>query len=236
MPKTKTTTRVRTATPAGNQRKPGPRSAKGTTHPAFDREQQFQKRRLAMLQIAIGAFNRTGFHATSMEAIAAELGLTKGTLYHYYESKTALLYECVLHSIEDGRLIATSADAAGGSGLEKLERYLRAQFGTLAGKSGSSWLMTDISALPDAQQAEARRCSRRVDSLVQKFIAEGVADGSIESTHPKIAEFFLMGALNWLPRWYSPQGAMGSEALAEIFIRMVFDGIRAQRCARAKAA
>ena len=217
-------------------RKAGPRAGKGATHPAFDRNDQFQKRRLAMLEIAIGAFNRTGFHATSMEAIAAELGLTKGTLYHYYDSKTTLLYECVLHSIEDGHLFAARADTAGGSGLEKLECYLRAQFGTLAGKSGSSWLMTDISALPDKQQAEVRRCSREVDSLVQKFIAEGIADGSIESTHPKIAEFFLMGALNWLPRWYSPKGAMGSEELAEIFIRMVFDGIRARRAPRSKAA
>lgn len=231
MPKTK----ARSVASVTHTRKPGPRSARTTTHPAFDRNDQFQKRRLAMLQIAIGAFNRMGFHATSMEAIAAELGLTKGTLYHYYESKTALLYKCVLHSIEDGRLLAASADAAGGSGLEKLERYLRAQFSTLAGRSGSSWLMTDISALPSSQQTKVRRYSRVVDALVQKFIAEGIADGSIASTHPKIAEFFLMGALNWLSRWYSPKGAMGSGELAEIFVRMLFDGIRAPGVARARA-
>jgi TetR/AcrR family transcriptional regulator len=221
---------------AAQRRKPGPRSSNTTTHPAFDRNDQFEKRRLAMLQIAIGAFNRTGFHATSMEVIAAELGLTKGTLYHYYESKTALLYECVLHSVEDGRVLAVNADAAGGSGLEKLEHYLRAQFQTLAGERGSSWLMADISALPAAQQTEVRRASRVVDALVQKFIAEGVADGSVQSTHPKIAEFFLMGALNWLPRWYSPQGSMGSAELTEIFIRMVFDGIRARGGVKGKSA
>ena len=58
-------------------------AAKPPRHPAFDRDDQFQKRRQALVQIAIHFFNRRGFHATSMEAIATEVGLTKGTLYHY---------------------------------------------------------------------------------------------------------------------------------------------------------
>ena len=51
-------------------------------HPAFDRDEQFHKRRQALLQAAIHLFNRHGYHATSIEAIAAAVGLTKGTLYH----------------------------------------------------------------------------------------------------------------------------------------------------------
>jgi len=198
-------------------------------HPAFDRDGQFQKRREALVRIAIHFFNRRGFHATSMEAIAAEVGLTKGTLYHYYDSKIALAYECMLASIDDGLRMAQKADEAGGTGLEKLERYLRLQFETLAGRGGSSWLHAEMSVLDEEQQAEARRRSREVDARVQKFIEEGVADGSIVQVDPKIAEFFLMGALNWLPRWYSPEGSMSSAELAALFIRMMFDGLRAKR-------
>ena len=197
-------------------------------HPAFDRDDQFQKRREALVQIAIHFFNRRGFHATSMEAIAAEVGLTKGTLYHYYDSKTALAYECMLASIDDGLRMAHKADEGGGSGLEKLERYLHLQFETLAGRGGSSWLHAEMSVLDEEQQAEARRRSRAVDTRVQKFIEEGVGDGSIVSVDPKVAEFFLMGALNWLPRWYSPEGPMSSADLAALFIRMMFDGLRAR--------
>lgn len=212
-------------------KKPPAKSAarKPARHPAFDRDDQFQKRRRAMLHAAIHLFNRHGFHATSMEIIATELGLTKGTLYHYYDSKTDLAYECLLESIADGRAVAEAAQAGGGSGLARLERYLRMQFETLAGRGGSSWLLADISVLPPAQQAEARKRSREVDARVQKFIADGVADRSIAGVDPKVAEFFLMGALNWLPRWYSPQGAMTSAELAEVFIRMLFDGLRVAR-------
>lgn len=195
-------------------------------HPAFDRGEQYEKRKLAMVQTAISAFNRRGFHATSLDEIAAELGLNKATLYHYFKNKADLLYECMLHAVEDGRLIAEQAEAGGGTGAEKLERFLRLQFQTLAGRNGSSWLIADISALPETQRNEVRRLSRIVDTKVQKFIADGVIDGSIATTEPKIAEFFLIGALNWLPRWYSPDGRISSDELATIFIRIVLDGLR----------
>jgi TetR/AcrR family transcriptional regulator len=200
--------------------------ARTALHPAFDRGDQFGKRKLVMVQTAISAFNRRGFHATSLDEIAAELGLNKATLYHYFKNKADLLYECMLHAVNDGRLIAEQAEAGGGSGAEKLERFLRLQFQTLAGRNGSSWLIADISALPEARRNEIRRLSRVVDTKVQKFIADGVADGSMAATEPKIAEFFLIGALNWLPRWYSPDGRISSDELATIFIRIVMDGLR----------
>ncbi|WP_420467080.1 TetR/AcrR family transcriptional regulator [Panacagrimonas sp.] len=215
--------------------KAAPRRAKATMaaasprpprHPAFDRDDQFQRRRHAMLRTAIHCFNRHGFHATSMEIIATELGLTKGTLYHYYDSKIDLAYECILESVDDGLLLAQRAQEGGGSGLQRLERYLHLQFETLAGQGGSSWLLADISVLRPEQRAEARKRSREVDALVQTFIADGIRDGSIVNVDPKVAEFFLMGALNWMPRWYQPEGALSSADLASLFIRMMFDGLR----------
>ena len=163
-----------------------------------------------------------------MDAIAAELGLTKGTLYHYYKSKTDLLFDCLLQGVEDGRAMAERAAVGGGRGAEKLERFLRLQFQTLAGSSGSSWLNADMSALPEGQRSEISKRSRVVDAMVQKFISDGIADGSVVSTEPKIAEFFLIGALNWLPRWYSPDGRVTSDELASIFVRIVLDGLRSK--------
>lgn len=202
--------------------------SKRAPHAAFDREDLFERRKLALAQAAIVAFNRHGFHATSMDMIAAELGLTKGTLYHYYRSKTDLLFDCLLQAAEEARATAEQAALGGGSGVQKLERFLRLQFQTLAGSTGSSWLNTDISALPDGQRNEIRKRSRIVDGMVQQFISDGIADGSIVTTEPKIAEFFLIGALNWLPRWFSPEGHITSDQLASIFVRIVLDGLRSK--------
>ena len=117
----------------------------------------------------------------------------------------------------------------GGRGVDKLERFLRLQFQTLAGATGSSWLLsTDLSAVDRTHSAPTSAESRAlVDAILQTFIVEGMADGSIVNTEPKIAEFFLIGAMNWLPRWYNPNGRITSEELAAIFIGIVLDGLRA---------
>lgn len=205
---------------------PRTKARKASLHPAFDRGEQFEQRRAAMLQAAIRAFNRNGYHATSMDTIAAALGLTKGTLYHYYKSKIEILYECMLYVLEEARALAEDVERGGGLGVERLERFLRRQFETLAGSQGAAWPVADMSALPAPLEAEVREKSRQVDRIVQKFIADGMRDGSIRATEPKIAEFFLMGALNWLPRWYSPGGSLTSDQLAAIFLRIVLDGLR----------
>jgi TetR/AcrR family transcriptional regulator len=218
--------RVVSSQPAPSPR--AARAAKAAVHAAFDRDSLFAQRKHALAQAAIGAFNRHGFYATSMDAIAAELGLTKGTLYHYYNSKSDLLYDCLLQSVEDGRGMAEAAAAQGGRGVDKLERFLRLQFQTLAGRTGSSWLLSaDLSALSVLQRADIRKKSRSVDAIVQRFIVEGMADGSIVDTEPKIAEFFLIGAMNWLPRWYNPNGRITSDELASIFVKIVLEGLRA---------
>lgn len=223
--------RVRIASPVSRSRAAAPKAArtgKSNVHAAFDRDSLFAQRKQALAQAAIGAFNRHGFYATSMDTIAAELGLTKGTMYHYYKSKSDLLYDCLLQGVEDGQRIAEAAAAEGGRGVDKLERFLRLQFQTLAGRTGSSWLLsTDLSALTNPQRADLRKKSRLVDAILQTFIVEGMADGSIVNTEPKIAEFFMIGAMNWLPRWYNPNGRITSEELAAIFIGIVLDGLRA---------
>ena len=57
-------------------------------------------KRNAVLREAARAFNRQGFHATSLDVIARELGVTKAALYHYFPNKSALLTACFDHVME----------------------------------------------------------------------------------------------------------------------------------------
>ena len=128
--------------------------------------------------------------------------------------------------MENGQALAEAAAATGGSGLQKLEHYIRTQFDALIRKEGAAWVLGDISLLRPDQQVEVRRRSRLVDGLVRGFIEEGLADGSIACADPRITEYFLMGAINWLPRWYRPDLGHSAEDLAEIFLRFALDGLR----------
>jgi TetR/AcrR family transcriptional regulator len=195
-------------------------------HPAFDPAERHDQRRAAMVQTAVHLFNRSGFHATSVEEIARELGLSKALLYHYFVDKTELLYECYLYALDCTLAAVNEAQRIGRSGREKIETYVHAQFKTLAGADGAAWVLSDLSALEPQQRRHVRKQSRAIDQMLQAFLAEGLADGSIAGAEPKITEFFLIGALNWLPRWYKPGGSLTGQELAEIFLRLTIDGLR----------
>ena len=201
-------------------------STRRQPHPAFDRSEDYQRRRQAMVQTAAYLFNRSGFHATSIGEIVAELGVSKAALYYYFADKTDLLYHCHLQAVENGEALAEAAAGAGGSGLQKLETYIRTQFDALVRKEGAAWVLGDISLLRPAQREEVRRRPRRVDGLVRGFIEEGIADGSIACAEPRITEYFLMGAINWLPRWYRPELRQSAAQLADIFLHFAIDGLR----------
>jgi len=206
---------------------PSPRrSPPRPRHPAFDPAERHGERRSAMVRTAVHLFNRSGFHATSVEEIARELGLSKALLYHYFADKTELLYECYLYALDCTLAAVTQAAKSGRTGREKLEAYVRLQFETLAGKDGAAWVLSDLSALAPQQRRHVRRQSRAMDQMLQEFLAEGLRDGSIAGAEPKITEFFVIGALNWLPRWYRVHGTLSGQQLGEIFLRLIIDGLR----------
>ena len=58
-------------------------------------------KRLEVLREAAASFNFKGYHATSMNEIAASLGVTKAALYHYFPNKNSLLAACFEHAFGD---------------------------------------------------------------------------------------------------------------------------------------
>ncbi len=85
--------------PTRNPRAPRPPPASPWA-PAPDRELQRQAKRDAVLQAGAQLFNERGFHATSLDDIAARLGVSKPTLYYYVKNKDQILIECVRQGLE----------------------------------------------------------------------------------------------------------------------------------------
>jgi hypothetical protein len=58
------------------------------------------------------------------------------------------------------------------------------------------------------------------------FIKEGIADGSVAPVDPKFTEFWILGSLAWMPRWFKPHGKLGADEVAQSFITLITDGLR----------
>ena len=100
------------------------------------RDAQLEMKRDAIYREAAAAFNRRGFHGTSMDDIAHALGVTKAALYRYVPNKHQLLYRCHLDAMDAAFASLEHGRAAGGSGLEMLERTLRGYLGAIIDEFG----------------------------------------------------------------------------------------------------
>jgi AcrR family transcriptional regulator len=190
-------------------------------------EQRLEERetkRQAVLRAAVRMFNEHGFHATSLEAVAASLGISKPTIYHYLGNKDQVLLECVSFGLEQLLQAADAARRQPGPGVERLRSFLRRYAQINMGDFGRCVIRTGEEALSPDSSRRFRELKRQIDLAMRKLIEEGIADGSIAPVDPKILAFTLAGALNWPARWYDAEGKLSAEDLSRQMVDMLTYG------------
>lgn len=198
------------------------------------RDEQYRLKRQAVIREAGRAFSKEGFHGTSLEDIAKTLNVTKAALYHYVKGKHEILYECHKLAHDLGDEAVDQAKQQGKNGLEKLTLFLTSYIETLTGEFGSCVVLTDVDSLrlEDRRDIIARR--DKFDRSFRMIIQEGIDDGSIRHCDPKLADLLIMGAVNWIPKWYSPEGARTGREIAEGFVAILVHGLDASSSAKKK--
>src|SRR3984893_8372917 len=97
-----------------------PRRADAWKDAGQSRDEQFAAKRSALIRKAARAFSARGFYNTSLDDIAAQLGVTKPALYYYVKSKEDILYACHVISNELGSEAMAYAENLKGSGLDRV--------------------------------------------------------------------------------------------------------------------
>ena len=70
-----------------------------------------------------------------------------------------------------------------------------------------------------------RAMKRRIDESLRMLIAEGARDGSVRGGDPALAAAAVAGAINWIPRWQDPDGALSPEAVARRLVDILMLGM-----------
>ena len=203
--------------------------------PKPSREEQRELKRRAVIQEAARSFLHKGFRATSMDDIASTLGVTKGALYRYVSDKHEVLFECfkLAERLSDGAL--ERAVAHEGSGLEQVRIFVLGFIEEFVSQGIAGTIMSELDELRPGQRDEIIRGRDRADHGLRAIIAKGVDDGSIRPCNPKLAVFTIMGAVNWIPSWYSVGGAFGAHEIADMMTDLFVNGLAAKARARKPA-
>lgn len=202
---------------------------------AFNKDEQRRRKRQAVVRVAATAFNRKGFSNTTMDDVASVLGVSKPSLYQYFDSKQDLLYHCHQLSMDHGEAGLALAAKSGGSGFERLKIYLIRYMQGIFGDFGSCAVLTDVDSLEPKRRVEVVERRARISAATVKIIAEGVKDGSIVGVDPKLASLFVLGVVNWIPLWYRSTGPNKPDEIIDAFIRMMGSGLHMQDTTRGMA-
>ncbi len=195
----------------------------------FDRKEQAQQKKQALLREAVRVFNQRGYENASLEDVARNLKISKAALYYYFGSKQEILYECFSMSFDIWDEALEYAIAHGTTGRDKIEIYIRRYIAQGLRELHPTINVREQEALaPEFRQKLAkRRRSRR--NLVRQIIADGIKDHSIRDCDSRIAVSVITGAISWLFRVYRPEGALTAEAFADQSVRLMLDGLAGER-------
>jgi len=192
--------------------------------------------RIGILKSAAKAFRRLGYHGATVEEIAAALHMNKGNLYYYFKNKEEILYACHQYSVDrliqllhDAEHTAERADA-------KLRTIIVGAVHLILDELHGTALFLDLEALTPAHLKAVIGQRDRFDHGLRRIIAEGIEEGTFanvprddaEEMHAKLLSFAMLGAINWIPRWYNPTGAATSEEIAQQFADYLIAGLKHQ--------
>ena len=184
-------------------------------------------REAALHEAATRLFRERGFHATSMQDLAEDLGMNRGSLYHYIEAKDDLLWAIVNGAMErlDGavRPILESADPI----PRRLERAIAAHL-AFAAEHGDELALVQIELRALTRDRRAMLVGQRdaYEAAWREAIRQGVADDSIRPVDVPLATIAILSVCNWFTQWYRPDGPLDVPAIGREFAGLFLDGLR----------
>ena len=185
--------------------------------------------RVDIMKSAAKAFRRLGYHGATVEQIAAALKMKKGNLYYYFKNKEAILFACHQYSLDELIRLLDEVERSGLSADEKLRRLIVAFVHTILDELHGTALFLDLEALSPVHLKAVIARRDTFDRGVRRVLEEGMATGTFGPGDAKLRAFALFGAVNWIPRWFNPDGPASSQEIADHFADFLIGGLRAKR-------
>jgi AcrR family transcriptional regulator len=203
----------------------------------FGRPGPAEEGRKAILEAAATAFAKKGYLATSIDAIADELGATKGRVYHYYRGKAEIFLDVVVTGMYD--LIDDLEPLS-----KQQERTPRQRIYDMAHLHATLMMTRNHPQRVSVQAVEMRtspeiavhrealtevfELRRKYERIFIDVVEEGIKAGEFRPLDSNLAVKSALGSLNWIPIWYTAERG-NEEYVAEVadaFAQFIVNGLK----------
>jgi AcrR family transcriptional regulator len=182
-----------------------------------------EEKRAAIRKGAAAYFAEHGFDRASMTAAAKHCGVSKALIYHYYDSKEALLYDILDHHLS--KLVADVEAAPETDGLRGLVRAILIAY---KGADAEHKLQLDsLTVLEPEQQAPLVDLQRRLIDMMGAALKAEAPERFKNGTNLRAVTMSVFGILNWYYMWNRPGKGLNREDYADLVTDLVLGGIHA---------
>jgi AcrR family transcriptional regulator len=187
-----------------------------------------------LIEAAERLFAQQGYAGTSLQELAAAVGLTRTGVYHYIRSKEDLLEYLVrgftLETARDLERLAADREA---DVVPRLREGVR-NMAMLVAHHPKRFrlLLNSESEFPDSLAKQYRLARRRSLTALTDLVSQAIVHGECRPVDAELAAFSLLGAANWVSFWYprpSGDGALPPDQLATRLTDIALGGIIAPR-------
>ena len=189
-----------------------------------------ESRREQILRTATRIFCEKTYHGTTLQEIASAVGMLKGSLYYYIDSKEKLLADIILdalHTLNEDLVRVENADLAP---VDRLRQIIRehVKFNARYREAGTLFL-TERSVISSLEEIDKMmQIFERRDKLIAMTLREAIEAGEYRPVDIRITSLAIVGLCNSLLFWYQPSGRLSYEEVADAFFELLHQGLSAK--------
>ena len=193
---------------------------------ARPRSKQYPDNQNLILDRAAELFARLGFHRASIAELARECNYSKGSLYHYYSSKEAILFALLNQHLLELAELADEAISRSNNPVEQFRDFVAENMQLYVRKVHHHIVLNrDIRYLPDDLREKIRIQERGLLSRLTALLKNIRPEIQDSPGSEKIYAMMFYGMLNWSYTWYDPQGPVGAAQFAEMATDLYLNGL-----------
>ena len=191
------------------------------------RSEAYDDRRQEILDRAAGLFARHGFARTSISTLSRECNASKAWIYHYYESKEAILFDILHDHIRMLRDAVQAADRPAPDPEARLRALVTALLEAYRDSDAKhKVLLSELGVLAPEQQGQIRALEREIVAVFAAAVAALNPALGKEPNLIKPVTMSLLGMLNWHFTWFRKDGPLRLEDYADLATRLFINGVK----------
>lgn len=185
--------------------------------PGYEREE--------VIRICVDVFNDHGYDATSMDALAKRLGLTKSAIYHHVSSKEEILRIALDRALDALEEVFEAGEELDADARERLEFVVRQTVFALAEHLPYVTLLLHLRGNSPVEMAALEKRRALTGRLAALVSAAQQAGQVRQGTDARTLARLIFGMVNSLAVWYDPARGKDLDSLADEVVTMTFRGI-----------